>query len=337
MQILVTGGTGYIGSHAVIELIAEGHDVVVVDNFSNSSHRSLAALRNVANRDIAFCQGDVRDAVCLDRMFERHTFDAVMHFAGVKAVGESVDLPMKYYDNNVNGTLRLLECMRAHSVNTFVFSSSCTVYGEPALVPVAEDCPTGAVNPYGRSKLTVEHILRDLCAAEPGWRVSVLRYFNPIGAHGSGELGEDPQGVPNNLLPYISQVAVGRMPHVNVYGNDYPTRDGTGVRDYIHVVDLARGHLKALEFLQNAQGLTVHNLGTGRGHSVLEVIAAFEAASGRPIPYQVVPRRPGDAAEVYADPARARAELGWVARYDIDRMCADAWRWQSTHPQGFAG
>lgn len=337
MRILVTGGTGYIGSHTVLELLAEGHDVVVVDNFSNSSPRVLHALRSLAGRGLTFAEGDLRDPDCLGALFQAHAFDAVIHFAGVKAVGESVAFPVKYYDNNVNGTVRLVEAMQAHGVRTLVFSSSCTVYGSPDRAPIDESFPTAPSNPYGRSKLTVEHLLRDVAASEPGWSVSLLRYFNPIGAHASGRLGEDPRGIPNNLLPFVAQVAVGRHERVRVFGDDYPTRDGTGVRDYIHVEDLARGHLAALEYLAPHPGVHAHNLGTGRGCTVLEVIEAFEAVCGKRIPYEIQARRPGDAAVVYADPTRAHADFGWSARYDLERMCEDTWRWQSSHPNGFVG
>jgi UDP-glucose 4-epimerase len=334
-MILVTGGAGFIGSHTCVELLNTGHQVVVLDNLSNSSVRSLDAVRRITNRTLEFVEGDLRDASCLDALFEAHSITAVIHFGGLKAVGESVEKPTLYYENNVTGTLLLINAMKAHAVKTLVFSSSATVYGNPARIPATEDLPTNATNPYGRTKLIVEQILRDLYESDPEWRISLLRYFNPVGAHASGELGEDPRGTPNNLLPYIAQVAVGRLPHLRVFGNDYDTRDGTGVRDYIHVVDLARGHLAALNYLAEGPRLTVHNLGTGRGSSVLETIRAFEEASGRNIPYKVVERRPGDIAECWADTTKARRELGWSAQFDLDAMCRDAWLWQSRHPNGF--
>jgi UDP-glucose 4-epimerase len=333
--VLVTGGAGFIGNHACVELLNAGHEVIVLDNLSNSSEKSIAAVKRVTNRTLEFIRGDLRDSACLEALFASHRIDAVLHFGGLKAVGESVERPLLYYDNNVNGTLRLIEAMAAHRVKTLVFSSSATVYGDPATVPATEDLPTTATNAYGRTKLMIEQILRDLHCSDPEWRISLLRYFNPVGAHSSGELGEDPRGMPNNLLPYIAQVAVGRLPFVRVFGNDYPTRDGTGVRDYIHVVDLVRGHLAALDYLATGPQLAVHNLGTGRGYSVLEAIRAFEAAVGSPIPYQVVGRRAGDIAESYADTSKAERELGWTAQFDLADMCRDAWFWQSRHPNGF--
>jgi len=289
----------------------------------------------VTNRTVDFVNGDLRDRGCLDALFRERRFDAVIHFGGLKAVGESVEKPLLYYENNVTGTLLLIEAMRAHGVKTIVFSSSATVYGDPERVPATEDLPTRATNPYGRSKLMIEQLLGDLHASDPDWRISLLRYFNPVGAHASGEMGEDPRGAPNNLLPYIAQVAVGRRTHLRVFGDDYPTPDGTGVRDYIHVVDLALGHLAALEYLQNAPRLAIHNLGTGKGTSVFEALRAFERASGRAIPYRVEGRRPGDIAASYADTSKARRELGWNTRFDLDDMCRDAWRWQSKYPHGF--
>ncbi|MYE10674.1 MAG: UDP-glucose 4-epimerase GalE [Gammaproteobacteria bacterium] len=338
MKVLVTGGAGYLGSHTVLELLAAGHEAVVLDDFSNASPRAMAALGVLANREIPWTEGDIRDADCLDRVFKGGGFDAVMHFAGLKAVGESVEEPLRYYETNVAGTACLLERMEAHGVKTLVFSSSATVYrvtdtGDQA--PLNEGWPTGPDSPYGRTKLIVEELLRDLCAAKPDWRASVLRYFNAVGAHPSGEIGEDPTGVPRNLLPCIAQVAVGRRELLEVFGDDYPTRDGTCVRDYLHVVDLARAHIRAVEYLGRKPGFAVHNLGTGRGHTVFEAIRAFERASGKTIPYRIVGRRPGDAPVTIADPGRARDELGWTAQWDIDRMCADLWRWQSTHPEGF--
>lgn len=326
--ILITGGTGYIGSHAVVELMMAGHTAVVFDNFCNSKASVLDRIQRIVGRRPEFRQGDVRDRPALRQLFAGHRFDAVMHFAGLKAVGESVKQPLEYYDNNVSGSVALLECMAGAGVKTMVFSSSATVYGEPATVPIREDFPLSANNPYGRSKLLIEEILRDVAAADPAWQVALLRYFNPVGAHASGLIGEDPNGIPNNLMPYIAQVAVGRLKELPVYGNDYPTPDGTGVRDYIHVVDLVRGHLAALDALRGRQGVLTVNLGTGRGYSVLEMVRAFSAASGRPVPYRVVARRPGDIAQCYADPALARKILGWQAQLGIDDMCADTWRWQ---------
>ena len=338
MKVLVTGGAGYLGSHTVLELLTAGHEPVVLDDFSNASPRAMSALAALANREIASTEGDIRDAGCLDEVLGGGGFDAVMHFAGLKAVGESVEEPLRYYGTNVAGTACLLERMEAHGVRTLVFSSSATVYRVDAAedpAPLSESSSTGPDSPYGRTKLIVEELLRDLCAANPDWRVSVLRYFNAVGAHPSGVIGEDPMGVPRNLLPCIAQVAVGRRELLEVFGNDYPTRDGTCVRDYLHVVDLARAHIRAVEYLERKPGFAVHNLGTGRGHTVFEAIRAFERASGKTIPYRIVGRRPGDAPVTMADPGRARDELGWTARWDIDRMCADLWRWQSTHPEGF--
>lgn len=334
-SILVTGGAGYIGSHTVVELLNAGHAVTVIDNFCNSSPAVPERIERIAGRKPVFVRADVRDRAALQSLFEAHRYDAVIHFAGLKAVDESVAEPLRYYDNNVGGSLALFEAMARAGVKTVVFSSSATVYGDPASVPIREDAPVAPTNPYGRSKLMVEDILRETAAADAGWRVALLRYFNPVGAHESGLIGEDPNGVPNNLMPYISQVAVGRRECLSVWGGDYPTPDGTGVRDYIHVVDLARGHLAALEHMPASGVLTV-NLGTGRGYSVLEVLRAFERASGRPVPYRIAARRPGDVAVCYADPALAAARLGWRAEYDIDRMCADTWRWQRMNPQGYA-
>lgn len=333
--ILVTGGAGYIGSHMCVELLQAGYEVVVLDNLSNSSRKSIEAVQQITQRSLRFMEGDIRDRGRLDALFQEFDIDAVLHFAGLKAVGESVSEPLKYYDNNVHGTLSLLESMRAHDVKTLVFSSSATVYGIPESVPVDESAPTGTINPYGESKLMVENILKDLSQSDATWRISILRYFNPVGAHASGEIGEDPKDIPNNLMPYISQVAVGRLSHLRVFGGDYDTPDGTGVRDYIHVVDLARGHLAALDYLRAHEGLAIHNLGTGRGYSVLEALKAFENASGREIPYEIVERRAGDAASTYADPTRANEDLGWTAEFDLDAMCADVWRWQERHPMGY--
>ena len=335
-EILVTGGAGYIGSHMCVELLQAGYRVVVLDNLSNSSARSIEAVQKITQKPLTFVEADLRDASALEQLFNRNDFSAVLHFAGLKAVGESVAKPLHYYNNNVNGTLQLIHAMTAANVKTLVFSSSATVYGIPDRVPIAEDFPTGPINPYGRTKLQIEDILRDLQASDPDWRISLLRYFNPVGAHASGEIGEDPNDIPNNLMPYIAQVAVGKLPHLRVFGDDYPTRDGTGVRDYIHVDDLVRGHLKALEYLAQRPGIAVHNLGTGTGYSVLDVVQAFERASGQRIPYQIVERRPGDAAECYADPTKANVELSWEARRDLKHMCEDAWRWQQRHPNGYA-
>lgn len=334
-RVLVTGGAGYIGSHTCVELLRAGYDLVVLDNLSNSSAAALDVVESLAGRPAPLVEGDLRDAVLLRELFREHRFDAVVHFAGLKAVGESVARPLAYYANNVVGTLRLLEVMAETECRTLAFSSSATVYGDPERVPIPETAPRRATNPYGQTKLTIEYMLEDLHRADSSWRISLLRYFNPVGAHPSGDLGEDPVGVPNNLMPFIAQVAVGRRPRVEIFGHDYPTRDGTGVRDYIHVVDLARGHVAALDFLAAQPGLAVHNLGTGRGSSVLEVLRAFERAAGQPIPHEFVPRRPGDVAECYADPGRAQRELGWRAELDLQRMCEDAWRWQSKHPRGF--
>ena len=338
--ILVTGGAGYIGSHTTVELLNTDNKVIVLDNLSNASEASLAAVRRLTNREIEFVQGDIRNEDLLGQLFAEKQIDAVMHFAGLKAVGESVAKPLSYYDNNVQGTLCLLRAMRDHGTRKLVFSSSATVYGDPATVPITEDFPTSTTNPYGQSKLMVEEILQDFhrsVADQNDWGISILRYFNPVGAHISGEIGEDPNGIPNNLMPYISQVAVGKLPFLRVFGNDYETSDGTGVRDYIHVVDLAKGHLRALENLDRGPKLTIHNLGTGTGYSVLEALKAFEEACGKTIDYQFAERRPGDIAECYANPERALTELGWQADFGIERMCEDAWRWQSQYPEGFAG
>jgi UDP-glucose 4-epimerase len=335
MKVLVTGGAGYIGSHTCLELLQAGHEVVVVDNLSNSKEESLRRVQELAGASLAFHRVDLLDAEALDAVFAGARIDAVIHFAGLKAVGESVRIPLRYYHNNITGTLNLCEVMAAHGVKNLVFSSSATVYGDPHSVPITEDFPLSATNPYGRSKLMIEEILRDLHASDPAWNIALLRYFNPVGAHPSGRIGEDPNGIPNNLLPYIAQVSVGKLPVLRVFGSDYPTPDGTGVRDYIHVVDLALGHLKALDRLTANPGVVTYNLGTGCGYSVLEMIAAFENASGRQIPYEIAARRPGDVAESYADPTKAQAELGWRASRGIEEMCADTWRWQSANPLGY--
>jgi len=336
MAILVTGGAGYIGSHACLELLRAGHDVVVVDNLCNSHEDAVRRVERLAGKPLAFHRVDIRDRAGMEAVFAAGPIESVMHFAGLKAVGESVGQPLRYYDNNITGTIVLLEVMKQRGVKTLVFSSSATVYGDPASVPVREDFPLSALNPYGRSKLFIEDMLRDLLRAEPDWRIALLRYFNPTGADASGEIGEDPNGIPNNLVPYIAQVAVGKLKELPVYGGDYPTRDGTGIRDYIHVTDLAIGHLKALEKLAEGPGIVTYNLGTGQGYSVLDVIHAFERAAGRPIAHRMVGRRPGDAAECWADPARAARELGWTAAKGLDEMCADVWRWQTKNPNGYA-
>lgn len=333
--VLVTGGAGYIGSHTTVELLQSGYKVVVLDNLSNSSRKSLEAVEYITQKKLTFVEGDVRDETGLDNLFGRFDVSGVLHFAGHKAVGESTEHPLKYYDNNFNGTVQLVEAMQRVQCKTLVFSSSATVYGVPDQVPLVESAKTGAVNPYGRSKLMVEEALTDLCQAEPQWRVSLLRYFNPVGAHASGEIGEDPNDIPNNLMPFISQVAVGRLEKLRVFGDDYETPDGTGIRDYIHVVDLARGHLKALDYLFQNQGLFVHNLGTGNGYSVLDAVKAFEVASGVQIPYEIVERRAGDVAISFADASKAKDDLGWEAEYDLQRMCEDVWRWQKNHPMGY--
>ena len=334
-MLLVTGGAGYIGSHACLELLRAGHELVVVDNLSNSREEALRRVRELAGKDLVFHRADLRDAAAMEKIFAAHDIDAVVHFAGLKAVGESVGQPLRYWDNNVTGTLVLLEAMARHEVRRLVFSSSCTVYGAPPSVPIREDFPLSAANPYSATKLAIERILHDLHRSDPAWDIAVLRYFNPVGADPSGRIGEDPQGVPNNLVPYITQVAVGRLGRLRVYGNDYPTRDGTGVRDYIHVTDLVLGHLRALEKLETRPGIVTCNLGTGKGYSVLEMIRAFERVTGRAIPFETVARRDGDIAEAWADPALARKELGWVATRGLDEMCADAWRWQTGNPEGY--
>lgn len=335
MAILVTGGAGYIGSHTVLELLNSGNDVVVIDNLCNSSSESLRRVEALTRRSVTFYEADVCDRRALQTIFAQHAIDAVIHFAGLKAVGESTQIPLKYYQNNIAATLVLCEEMERAGVFRLVFSSSATVYGDPHTVPIQEHFPTSATNPYGRSKLMVEEMLRDIVAADPRWSVVLLRYFNPVGAHISGQIGEDPNGIPNNLLPYIAQVAIGRLKQLSVFGNDYPTPDGTGVRDYIHVVDLSLGHLKALQYIADRHGVFTFNLGTGQGYSVLEMVKAFEQASGRAVPYQVVARRPGDIAVCYAEPDLAAQELGWRAERGLPEMMADTWRWQSQNPNGY--
>lgn len=335
MSVLVTGGAGYIGSHTCVELLNAGFDVVVLDNFSNSKIESIKRVEKLAGRSLLLKQGDVRDRACLRGLFSQYDIDAVIHFAGYKAVGESVRKPLTYYDNNVSGSIALAEVMAEVGVKNIVFSSSATVYDAAGDRQIKEDFPLGPINPYGRSKLMVEQIYRDLAASDSQWRIAILRYFNPVGAHESGMIGEDPNGIPNNLMPYISQVAVGRLAELSVFGSDYPTIDGTGVRDYIHVVDLALGHLAALQALNRHFGLMTVNLGTGKGCSVLELVREFERASGKAVPYRIVERRPGDAATCYADPSLAESLLGWRAKLDISAMCRDAWRWQSQNPQGY--
>ena len=334
-QILVTGGTGFIGSHTVLELLKEGYEAVVMDNLSNSNRESLRRVEELTGQRAAFHQTDLLDRESLERLFSNYDFDAVVHFAGLKAVGESVEKPLLYYQNNVTGTLNLCEAMEKAGLRNIVFSSSATVYGDPQQSPIPENSPLKAVNPYGATKLTIEYILKDLHQADSRWNIALLRYFNPVGAHESGKIGEDPTGIPNNLMPFITQVAVGKRGHLNVFGNDYPTHDGTGVRDYIHVVDLATGHVKALEKLTENPGVFICNLGTGHGSSVLDMIKAFEKATGISIPYKIAPKRPGDAAICFADPSRAKEELGWNAERNLEDMCRDAWRWQSQNPEGY--
>lgn len=339
MKVLVTGGAGYIGSHTCLELIRAGHQITVVDNLCNSSQESLRRVEKLTQTQIPFFRVDLLDATALEQVVAAHAFDAVIHFAALKAVGESVAKPLEYYRNNITGTTNLCEVVVKHKILHFVFSSSATVYGLPKSLPLTEDSPTlihETTNPYGRSKLMMEFVLRDLHVAYPQMNIALLRYFNPVGAHESGRIGEDPNGLPNNLLPYVSQVAVGKLQKLSVYGGDYETPDGTGVRDYIHVVDLAVGHVLALKKLASSPGIVTYNLGTGKGYSVLEIVAAFEKASGRKVPYQIVDRRPGDIAACYADPALAFRELGWKATRGIEEMCADSWRWQSQNPNGFS-
>lgn len=335
MRVLVTGGMGYIGSHTCVQMIEAGMTPIIVDNLYNSKKTVLARIEKLTGVQPAFYEGDIRDRAFLDSVLAKENVESVIHFAGLKAVGESVEKPMEYYDNNVHGTLVLVEAMRAAGVKSLIFSSSATVYGDPATVPITEDFPTSATNPYGRSKLMVEECLTDIQKAHPEMSITLLRYFNPVGSHQSGEMGEDPQGIPNNLMPFIAQVAVGRREYLSVFGNDYPTVDGTGVRDYIHVLDLADGHLAALNYRGNKPGLHIYNLGTGNGLSVLQMVDAFSKAAGVDVAYQVAPRRAGDIAECWADPSKAKAELHWEATRTIEDMTADLWRWQSNNPNGY--
>jgi UDP-glucose 4-epimerase len=335
MRILVTGGAGYIGSHTCLELLNAGFDVTVLDNFSNSKPTSLKRVEQLTSKTIDVQEGDVRDRACLRALFSNYSIDAVIHFAGLKAVGESVQFPLRYYDNNVAGSIALTEVMAEFNVNNIVFSSSATVYDAPGDRQIREDFPLKPTNPYGQSKLMVEQVLRDLAFSNSSWNIAILRYFNPVGAHESGMIGEDPNGIPNNLMPFISQVAVGRLKELSVFGSDYPTPDGTGVRDYIHVVDLAQGHLAALRALTTKKGLITVNLGTGQGYSVLDIVKAFESSTGKNIPYKLVARRAGDIATCYADPSAAKSLLGWQAKLDIQAMCRDTWHWQSKNPSGY--
>ena len=335
MAILITGGAGYIGSHAAVEFIKAGYNIVVIDNLLNSHIQSIERVKQLVNKDFPFYKIDILDADALEQVFSTHEIDAVVHFAGLKAVGESISIPLKYYDNNVAGTIRLCEIMAKHQVKKLVFSSSATVYGIPNRVPINETFPLSAINPYGRSKLIIEDILRDLHTSDPAWSIALLRYFNPIGAHETGMIGENPKGIPNNLMPFITQVAIGKRDKLFIYGDDYETHDGTGVRDYIHVVDLVNGHLKALEYLDGKTGIEAFNLGTGRGYSVLELMDTFSRASGIPVAYQVVDRRPGDVAACYADATKAAKILGWKAEKSLLEMCTDSWRWQRVNPNGY--
>ncbi len=336
MTILVTGGAGYIGTHTVVELLNSGSDVVILDNLSNSSVTALERVEQITGKTVTFYQGDILNKPFLQKLFTDHDIESVIHFAGLKAVGESVEQPLRYYENNVTGTIVLCQVMAEFNVKNIVFSSSATVYGDPASLPITEDFPTGATNPYGQSKLMVEHVLADLHHSDPSWNIARLRYFNPVGAHHSGLIGEDPNDIPNNLMPFITQVAVGKREQLSVFGNDYDTVDGTGVRDYIHVVDLAVGHLRALDKLRTKPGLVTYNLGTGQGYSVLEMVAAFEKASGTEIKYQLVARRAGDIAACYANPDKAQTELNWQATHTIDDMAQSSWHWQSSNPNGYS-
>ena len=337
MSILVTGGAGYIGSHTCVELLNAGYEIVIADNMCNAKPQALDAIRKITGKDFAFYEIDLRDRAAMEDMFAKETIDAVIHFAGLKAVGESVAKPMEYYDNNLYGFLVLAETMQKHGVKKLVFSSSATVYGMNNPVPFREEYPTSATNPYGYTKVMIEQMLDDICVADPEWAVCKLRYFNPIGAHPSGLMGEDPKGIPNNLVPYVAQTAIGKREAVHVFGNDYDTPDGTGVRDYIHVCDLASGHAAALAWMNGREGVEVFNLGTGKGTSVLEIITAFGRACGKEIPYVIDPRRPGDVTSNYADCTKARELMGWEAKFDIDDMCRDSWNWQSKNPNGYEG
>lgn len=336
MAILVTGGAGYIGSHTCVELLNAGYDVVIVDNLYNASEKAVKRVEQITGKKVTFYETDIRDRESMNAIFDKEEVEAVIHFAGLKAVGESVSKPLEYYDNNINGTLVLCDVMRKHGVKNIIFSSSATIYGDPAFVPITEQCPKGVcTNPYGWTKWMLEQILTDLHTADAEWNVVLLRYFNPIGAHKSGLIGEDPKGIPNNLLPYIAQVAIGKLPSLGVFGDDYDTPDGTGVRDYIHVVDLAVGHVKALKKIEDKSGVSIYNLGTGHGYSVLDVLHSFEKACGKTLPYVIKPRRPGDIATCYSNAEKAEAELGWTAQYELDEMCEDSWRWQSQNPDGY--
>ena len=338
MAILVTGGAGYIGSHTCVELLNAGYEVVVLDNLYNSCSEALDRVEEITGKKIKFYEADLLHRTAVEEVFESEHIDSVIHFAGLKAVGESVAKPLEYYHNNITGTLILCDVMRKHGVKNIIFSSSATVYGDPAFIPITEECPKGKItNPYGQTKGMLEQILTDLHVADPEWNVVLLRYFNPIGAHKSGRIGEDPKGIPNNLVPYIAQVAVGKRECLGVFGNDYPTHDGTGVRDYIHVVDLAIGHVKALKKIEEKAGVCIYNLGTGKGYSVLDVVKAYEKACGKPIKYEIKDRRPGDIATCYADATKAKEEMGWVAERGIEEMCEDSWRWQSMNPDGYRG
>ena len=336
MAILVTGGAGFIGSHTCVELLEAGYEVVVVDNLYNASRKSMDRIEQITGKKPTFYEADILDREALNKIFEKEQIDSVIHFAGLKAVGESVAKPIEYYYNNIAGTLVLCDVMRKRNVKNIVFSSSATVYGDPAFIPITEECPKGKItNPYGQTKGMLEQVLEDIHVSDPEWNVILLRYFNPIGAHKSGLIGEDPKGIPNNLVPYVAQVAIGKLECLGVFGDDYDTPDGTGVRDYIHVVDLAKGHVAAIKKLEEKKGVLIYNLGTGKGYSVLDVVHAFEKACGKKIPYAVKPRRPGDIATCYADPAKAKAELGWEAENGIEEMCADSWKWQSMNPNGY--
>lgn len=335
MAILVTGGAGYIGSHTCVELLNAGYEIIVVDNLCNSSEKALERVQEITGKKLTFYNVDLLDKSALNSIFENESIESVIHFAGLKAVGESVSMPLEYYYNNITGTIILCEVMKKHGIKNMVFSSSATVYGNPSTVPIKEDFPLSVTNPYGRTKLIIENLLEDLYVSDNSWNIIMLRYFNPVGAHKSGRIGENPKDIPNNLVPYITQVAVGKLDALGVFGNDYDTPDGTGVRDYIHVMDLAKGHINALEKLRERLGLLIYNLGTGKGYSVLDMVKNFEKASDREIKYKILPRRPGDIATCYADPSKAKLELGWEATKDIEEMCVDSWRWQKNNPNGY--